>query len=167
MPVGYRLYLPKDWSEDLERCQKAKVPGDIGFATKPAIALGLIDEAMATGAAPTVVVAVAGYGIDTAFRDQLTERGLQYAVGVTRTVKMWSEGSAPLPPAPWSGHGHKPKPLRRDAQHQPVTLEALALSLKPGQWNTITWREGTNAPLASRFAAVRSCAGASSATTRN
>ena len=155
VPVGYRLYLPKDWSEDPERRQKAKVPEDIAFATKPAIALQLIDEVIAAGEAPVVVVADAGYGIDTAFRDQLTERGLQYAVGVTKTVKVWPEGSAPLPPAPWSGHGHKPKLLRRDAQHQPVTVKALALSLKPNQWHTITWREGTNESLASRFAAVR------------
>ena len=155
VPVGYRLYLPKDWSTDPGRRAKAKVPEDIEFATKPVIALGLIDDTMAAGVAPAIVVADAGYGIDTAFRDQLSARQLQYVVGVTSVVSVWREGEAPLAPAPWSGQGRKPKLLRRDAQHRPVSVKALAMTLRPRQWKNITWREGTNHALTSRFAAVR------------
>jgi SRSO17 transposase len=155
VPVGYRLYLPKDWSEDLERRKKAKVPEDIEFATKSAIALALIDEARAAGLAPEIVVTDAGYGVDTAFRDQLTDRKLQYVVGVTSIVNVWPAGTAPLPPAPWSGQGPKPKLLRRDPQHQPVSVKALATALAARQWKNLTWREGTNEALRSRFAAVR------------
>ena len=39
LPVAYRLYLPKDWAEDAERRRKAGVPEEIGFQTKPEIAL--------------------------------------------------------------------------------------------------------------------------------
>jgi SRSO17 transposase len=155
VPVGYRLYLPKDWSADLKRRAKAKVPAGIEFATKPVIALGLIDEALAAGAMPGIVVADAGYGIDTAFRDQLSERHLRYAVGITSVVSVWSEGMMPLPPAQWSGQGRKPKLLRRDAQHKPVSVKQLAQTLAPHQWKSVTWREGTNQALTSRFAAVR------------
>ena len=155
VPVGYRLYLPKDWSVDRARRRQAKVPEDIEFATKPAIALRLIDQAAAAGTVPGIVVADAGYGVDTVFRDQLSARKLQYAVGITSAVKVWPEGSAPLPPARWSGQGRKPKRLRRDAQHQPVSVKALALALNARQWKTVTWREGTNQALRSRFAALR------------
>jgi SRSO17 transposase len=155
VPIGYRLYLPKDWSTDLEQRNKAKVPEDIEFATKPEIAMGLIDEAMAAGVAPKIALADAGYGVDTAFRDHLSARELQYVVGVTSTVRVWPEGTAPLPPAPWSGRGRKPKLLRRDAQHQPVSVKALAFGLNPRQWKKVTWREGTNQTLTARFAAVR------------
>jgi SRSO17 transposase len=155
VPVGYQLYLPKDWSVDLERRKKAKVPEDIEFATKPVIALGLIDKTIAAGVAPAMAVADAGYGVDTAFRDQLTARQIQYAVGITSVVKVWPEGSAPLPPAPWSGQGRKPTRPRRDAQHQPVSVKALAFALTPRQWKNVTWREGVNRALGSRFAAVR------------
>ena len=155
VPVGYRLYLPKDWSADPARRQQAKVPEDIVFATKPQIAMQLIDEAIVAGVMSGIVVADAGYGVDTTFRDQLSARGLQYCVGVTSVVSVWPEGLAPLPPAPWSGHGRKPRLLRRDAQHQPVSVKALALSLSARQWEHVTWREGTNAALKSRFAAVR------------
>ena len=155
IPVGYRLYLPKDWSVDLARRKKAKVPEDIGFATKPRIALRLIDEAKAAGALPQIVVADAGYGIDTAFRDQLATRKLQYVLGVTKAVSVWPQGSAPLPPAAWSGRGRKPKLLRRDAQHKPLSVKALAMALNARQWRNIAWREGSNKTLTSRFAAVR------------
>ena len=155
LPLGYRLYLPKEWSADPKRRKKAGVPEDIEFATKPEIALRLIDAARVTQSAPKTVVADAGYGIDTAFRDQLTAWELRYALGITKAVTVWPEGSAPLPPAPWSGKGRKPKLLRRDEQHQPVSVKALALSLSARQWKTVTWREGTNQPLTSRFAAVR------------
>ena len=76
VPIGYRMYLPKDRSVDLKRRERAKVPEDIEFATKPEIAMGLIDKAMAAGVAPKRVVADAGYGVDTTFRHHLTERGL-------------------------------------------------------------------------------------------
>ena len=155
VPVSYQLYLPKDWSVDVKRRKQGKVPAEIAFATKPAIALRLIDEALLTGASPVTVVADAGYGIDTAFRDQLTARKLPYVVGITKAVSVWPEGSAPLPPARWSGQGRKPKLLRRDAQHQPVSVKALAKALAPRQWKKVTWREGTNQALTSRFAAVR------------
>jgi SRSO17 transposase len=37
--VAYRLYLPQDWAADPIRRQKAKVPEEIVFKTKPEIAL--------------------------------------------------------------------------------------------------------------------------------
>ncbi|MDO3569009.1 IS701-like element ISRso17 family transposase, partial [Ralstonia pseudosolanacearum] len=39
LPIAYQLYLPKEWAEDATRRQKAGVPDDIVFATKPEIAL--------------------------------------------------------------------------------------------------------------------------------
>ena len=155
VPVGWQLYLPKDWSGDMTRRRQVKVPDAIAFATKPQIALQLIDQARQAGAGSATVIADAGYGIDTAFRDQLSARQLPYVVGVTKAVSVWPEGSAPLPPARWSGRGRKPSLLRRDAQHQPVSVKALALTLPAQQWKNVTWREGTNQALSSRFAAVR------------
>ena len=49
LPVGYRIYLPKDWSEDRARRDRAGVPEDIRFKTKQQIALELIQRAHAAG----------------------------------------------------------------------------------------------------------------------
>src|SRR6266508_2981548 len=39
LPVAYRLYLPQEWAKDRRRRRKAGVPEEIGFKTKPEIAL--------------------------------------------------------------------------------------------------------------------------------
>ncbi len=51
LPIGYRLYLPKEWAEDGERREKTEVPEEIEFQTKPEIALDQIRAAVATGVA--------------------------------------------------------------------------------------------------------------------
>src|ERR1700745_2210118 len=43
LPVAYRLYLPEGWAADRGRRRKAGVPEEIGFATKPEIALAQIE----------------------------------------------------------------------------------------------------------------------------
>src|SRR6266851_8208548 len=45
LPVACRLYLPKDWTEDRARREKAGVPADIRFKSKPQIALAQIQQA--------------------------------------------------------------------------------------------------------------------------
>ena len=126
------------------------------FTTKPMLALQALEQLRAAAAAlPELVIADAGYGIDTTFREQLTALGFAYAVGITGAVSLWPEGRAPLPPKPWSGRGRKPKLLHRDAQHQAAARQALAMQLPARRFHTVTWREGTNAALSSRFAAVR------------
>src|SRR5260370_251112 len=69
-------------------------------------------------------------------RVALTGLGLRYVAAIMATTKV--------------RHVRKddPKPPR-------VSVEALALSLPKHAWRTITWREGTNEKLQSRFARVR------------
>lgn len=155
LPIAYRLYLPEAWAADPLRRSKAGVPEDIVFRTKPQIALAQIEAALTAGISPGVVLADAGYGIDTAFRTGLADLGLAYAVGVQSTTSLWPPGTGPLPPKPWSGRGRPPSLVRRNPEHKPVSAKEAALALPAEAWQTITWREGTNAELSSRFAAVR------------
>ena len=155
VPIAYQLYLPHDWASDPLRRQGAGVPEDIEFATKPAIALAQMRRAIEQGVRPGVVLADAGYGDETAFRDGLTAMGLLYAVGIRPTTTVWAPGTEPLPPKPWSGRGRRPTQLRREVGHEPVSVKALAMSLEPKVWRTVTWREGTNTELSGRFAALR------------
>ncbi len=82
LPIAYQLYLPKEWSDDATRRQKAGVPDDIAFATKPEIALAQVREAIAAGVPAGIVLADAAYGDETGFRESLTALGLLYAVGI-------------------------------------------------------------------------------------
>ena len=155
LPIAYQLYLPKDWAADPVRRKSAGVPEDIVFATKPEIALAQMRQALGQGVPMGVVLADAGYGDETAFRAGITELGMLYAVGIRPATTVWAPGTAPLPPKAWSGRGIRPTRLRREPGNEPIAVKALACGL-PGQaWRTVTWREGTNTELSSRFARVR------------
>ena len=155
LPIAWRLYLPQVWADDPERRKKAKVPDDLSFQTKPQIALEQIRTAQAQGIAPGVILADAGYGADGGFRAGLTQLDLTYVVGVQPTLSVWRPGEGPLPPKSWSGKGRPTSLMRRSPDHKPISAKALAADLAADAWRTITWREGTNTDLASRFAAVR------------
>jgi SRSO17 transposase len=155
LPIAHRLYLPQPWAEDAARRAKTGVPDEVTFQTKPQIALAQIQAAVSAGVAPAPVLADAGYGVDTAFRDGITELGLAYAVGVQSHTSIWPPGTEPLPPKLWSGRGRPPSLIRRRDGHAPVSAKELAMSLPKRSWRRVTWREGSNATLASRFAAVR------------
>ena len=155
LPVSYQLYLSKEWIKDEERRHKTKVPEEIAFATKAKIALQLLETLQETDALPELVLADAGYGVDTGFRERLGELGLRYVVGITGAISVWPEGMTPPPPKPWSGRGRKPTRPQRDPLHKPLSVKALARSLPSTRYRTVTWREGTNELLSSRFAAAR------------
>ena len=155
VPVAWQLYLPEDWATDPVRRAKTGVPEELRFATKTQIALAQLRALLAEGAPHHCVLADAGYGVDTAFRQALSDMDLQYAVGVTSAVVVWPPGVEPLPPKRYSGKGRPPVVPRRTARLQPLSVKALALSLPEHEFQTITWREGTNEPLSGRFAALR------------
>jgi SRSO17 transposase len=155
LPIAYRLYLPEDWASEAARRRKAHVPDGVTFQTKPQIALAQIKAALAAGVARGVLLADPAYGSDSEFRAEITAMGLTYAVGVQSTLSVWPPDVEPLPPKPWSGRGRKPTHVRRDADHRPLSAKALAMKLPEEAWREVSWREGSNETLSSRFAAVR------------
>lgn len=155
LPIAWRLYLPREWASDDARRKRAHVPDDASFKTKPRIALEQIGAARASGVPQGVVLADAAYGTNADFREGLTRMGLRYAVGVQSNVSIWPPGMEPLPAKDWRGRGRRPTRLRREAEHKPISVKELATALPANAWKEVTWREGSNDVLASRFAAVR------------
>ena len=155
LPVAYRLYLPEVWIKDDERRKKTGVPEEIQFQTKPTIALEQIRRARQRGVPEGIVLADAAYGNDTEFRLALTKMEMTYVMGVQSTITVWKPGEEPKPAPPYQGMGRPPKLLRRDRKHQPISAKNLALSLPAESWKKVTWRQGVNKRLQSRFAAVQ------------
>src|SRR5208283_2641474 len=85
----------------------------------------------------------------------LTQLELQYVVGVQSSLTVWEPGKQPLPAKPRGKTGRPPRWVQRSADHQPVSVKQLAMSLPSCAFREITGREGMERKLRSRFAAVR------------
>jgi SRSO17 transposase len=156
LPIAWQLYLPEIWCRDSERRQQTGVPKEIAFQTKPEIALEQMRQAVAQKIPVGVVLADAAYGNGMPFRTATTDLGLQYAVGIESSTTVWEPGRQPLPAPPRKpGRGARPKRLRRNSDHQPISVKELALHLPAAAWKDIGWRQGSQGMLRSRFAAVR------------
>src|ERR1700731_1608322 len=149
LPVAYRLYLPKDWTEDGARRKKAGVPSDIRFKTKPEIALEQIRWACEAGLPRGVGLMDGAYGTDSRLRTGMTALGVSYVVGIQPKILVWPPGTGPR---------RRGRPLnntgRRD-EPDLISAKRLARDLPENAWHTIRWREGSAEWLSSRFARVR------------
>jgi len=157
VPAAWRLYLPESWATDRKRRTRAGIPRDVVFREKWRIALEEIDRLLAEDIPPAPVVADAGYGDTTAFRDGLSERGFSYMAAIKAATTLWPPGTQALPPKRRraGARGRPATRLRRDATHRPVSARALADRLPPAAWTTVRWREGTKGTMQSRFAVAR------------
>jgi SRSO17 transposase len=155
LPVAYQLYLGEDWAGDPVRRKKAGVPDEVRFKKKPEIALAQIAAALAAGVGKGVVLADAAYGTSAEFRAGLTRMGLTYAVGAQSNVNVWAPGVEALSPAAWDLRVKRAPRGWREKLPAPVSVKSLALDLPADAWREVAWREGSNATLTSRFAALR------------
>src|SRR4051812_48479890 len=119
--VDRALYLPKAWTDDPARLAAAHVPPGIAFATKPRLALAMIERAIATKLPFTWVAADSVYGVGE-IETGLRRAGKGYVLGVN--------GSRPF-----NSWGGKP----------PVagTAEGIARALPASAWARLSAGEGT------------------------
>lgn len=151
-PIDFQLYLPQSWTEDQPRRQKAGIPADVTFQTKWQLGMAMLDMARAWGLPQAVVVADAGYGVSSDFRQGLQARGCHYVVGITSELTAWTETVTAQAPT-YLGRGRRP---RRDRiLPKPLKVSEVARGLAETAWQEISWREGTKGPLRGRFAALR------------
>ncbi len=159
VPVGLRLFLPKAWTDDPARCERAGVPqAACEPRTKPEIALGEIDRVIAAGVRFGCVLADAGYGLSAAFRQGLSARGrsrpkvprakhveglrrVLWSVGVPRTQRIFTPEVGLL--LPQAGRG-KPRQHAIPSETARDPVDALARC----RWRKVTWRQGSKGALA-------------------
>ena len=90
--IDRKLYLPKDWTEDRERCRKAHIPNEVSFATKPELARQMLRRAVDSGMSAQWVCADEVSGSDSAFRACCEELGLGYVVAITSAAHIFHQG---------------------------------------------------------------------------
>ena len=87
--IDRRLYLPKAWTGDPARRQAAHVPEAITFATKPQLALAMIERAIQAEVPFAWVAADSIYGVG-AIELALRRADIGYVLGVTSQHHFWS-----------------------------------------------------------------------------
>jgi SRSO17 transposase len=154
-PVCAQLYLPESWAKDRQLREKAHIPDEVQFWSKPQIALSLTDLSREWEVPFEVVVADSGYGKYPSFLGGLEEREVAYVCGVESTfgvrlpeeVRAHKEAGAPA----YKGRGQPPK--ERPAPL--YTAKEVIGSLPEQAWRTVAWREGTKGTLSKQMVAVR------------
>jgi SRSO17 transposase len=149
--LGWRLFLPASWEEDVQRRRRARIPEELRHVPKWQLALEIIDQLIAWGLPRRVVQADGGYGDITGFRTGLEQRDLEYVVQVKSATSAQPADAVPVAPK-YQGRGRPPKPRYPD---KPKSLRELVLAGGRERVQTVGWREGDRGPLASLFIALR------------
>jgi SRSO17 transposase len=122
--IDRRLYLPKAWTGDPDRLAAAHVPEDVRFATKPRLAVEMVERAIGAGVPFAWVAADSVYGVGEV-EMALRRAGKGYVLGVASTTQFNS----------WD----KPEPVAG-------TAEEIAAALPASRWVRLSAGAGTKGP---------------------
>ena len=158
VPLGWVLYLPEGWCEDVERRRKAKIPSEVEFKTKPELGVELVERAARWDVPGAPVLGDHAYGENTWLRDRLDEAGCEYVLAVGPKAKVFEQGTTFAVPAKKPGASRAPRRPRPD--RQPVSIGELVARLGAESAQTVTFRDGPDGePVTSRFIIARVHAG--------
>ena len=152
--VDKRLYLPQEWTGDLERCGAAGVPADRReYQSKTELALAMLERAQARGYLEAQWVAGdSAFGMSPPLRAGLAEIGMRYVLDVRPDMTVWPvEPSWTNPPYQGNGRPRKPRPLRQERQ----TMAQRGEALPEEAWREITIAIGSQGPRTYRYSAQR------------
>lgn len=136
VPVDFELYLPESWANDPARRKEAHIPDEVTFKKKPTLAIEMIRRAVSDGLPRGVVLADSAYGDSSAFRRELRELGLDYAVEVHSPTTVWR--------------------LTKAGKHSGDPMSVMDVGHHMGlRFRRVTWREGTKGKMSSWFANCR------------
>jgi SRSO17 transposase len=132
--IDRRLYLPEGRAGDAERRRAAKVPEDVPFLTKPAIAREVLARALDAGVPCDWVLGDEVYGADRRLRTMLEERGKPYLLTIRGNDRLEAELDGSV------------------GRHEP---RRLARSLPPQAWRRLSAGAGTKGERLYDWARVR------------
>src|SRR5215217_7294931 len=138
LPLGWRLYLPEEWCDDLLRRRKAKIPDKVCFQTKPELAAGVCEDAAAWDIPIAPILADCAYGDDTRFRTKLHAQELGYVLGVSAQISVYGPETAFAVPERNGAVGRRRSVARPD--RKPESVRALATRLPRRAWKTLPCR---------------------------
>jgi SRSO17 transposase len=153
--IDGQLWLPREWTDDPERCRRAGVPDAVvqtGYQSQAELGLALLRRAREVGAlVGRWVTADEAFGQVPTFRAALDSEGWYYVAEVPCTTPVFA--------APSRTHqvrltrGKPPRTV--DVQPAAQAVQQIATTLPAERWTTVTVAEGAQGPRTHRFAALR------------
>jgi SRSO17 transposase len=154
VPLGWELYLPKDWCGDVERRRKAKIPPTVEFRTKPELGVDLVERAAWWEVRRAPVLGDEAYGDNTALRERLHHANREYVLAIGAQTTVYAPQTTFTLAARKGTKGRPPTRPRPD--QEPVAIKDLIASLGQDAAQTVTFRDGPDGvPMTSKFIFVR------------
>jgi SRSO17 transposase len=145
-PIAARLFLPESWTRDAARREQAGIPAEVTFATKPQIALSLIDEALKDQVQKAPLLGDCVYGDSYRLRQGLRERGLEFFLQITPSQhKAWNQPVL-------TRKDRKPRHVV-PGQAEALSLEQISQQLAQNQqWKDCSWKAANGSSQFTRLA---------------
>ena len=116
--INEKLFLPKSWTSDNQRCDKAKIPmQNRTYKTKPELALDMIDEDISRGVKFDWIGGDGLYGHNTKLTNGLDDRNLFYVLDVHKNELIFLEEPEVTIPKRKQGRGRNPQKLKAIGEH--------------------------------------------------
>jgi SRSO17 transposase len=143
-PVAGRLYVPEKWANDADRRQRAGVPAEITFQSKPVIAVELVQQLVADGVSPAPVLGDEVYGTASELRRELRHLSLEYMLNAGGDLLAWTE--------PVKTRFAKKYWGVADGQPEASSLGVLSKTFTKAQWRRVSWRAADGTERTTRIA---------------
>ena len=137
-----RLYLPQEWCDDPERREKAKIPDEVVFQTKPQQAAAMLKHAWQQGVPMRWVAGDEVYGDAPELRDTIARHGKLYVLGVRSNQPVWTKRPEVIEPQ--AQKRRRPRTKARLAEDAPpaTTAAAVVAAWPEHSWQRLTVAEG-------------------------
>lgn len=145
-PIDCRLFLPKSWADDIERCRQAGIPDEfIEYQRKQDLALQLVLAARIRGAEFGWIGCDAFYGEDPAFLRSLDSMSEIFVADVHKDQRIYLDNPLPYVPAPKSEKGRRPTRLKTDGEA--LRVDFWAQQQLESAWEKFEVRDTTKGKL--------------------
>jgi len=140
--VAKRLYLPKEWTGDRQRCQSAKIPQkQCEYRSKTQLAWEMIQKGVADGLHFGWIALDALYGSCPWLLFQIDDIRKRFVADVRGNQHVYAEDPEPYLPRRKGPTGRKFK--KRRTRVKSVRVDQLFESLPEHRWSKVDIREGT------------------------
>ena len=150
-----RLYLPEAWCQSQERRRKAGVPEDVEFASKPKLALEMLEHAWDQGVPMQWVVGDEVYGDTGYFRRGISGHKRQYVLTVSVSTLVWLRRPQVDPEERGATGRLRRKARLAEGAAAPVSVADVAQSWPADRWERLTVAEGEKGPVVYDWARQR------------